>query len=585
MEVSGESPDDVGFMRAALALAKEARRAGEVPVGAVVVADGAIVGRGFNAPISRHDPTAHAEIAALRDAARRSATTACPVATCTSRSSRARCAPARSCTRASARLVFGARRPEDRAPAAAWSTCFAEPRLNHHATVTRRRARRTSAAHCSPRSSPATARVPRVRTMPSIRISIPGQTLDAARRRGPDSCAATRSRPRGTVPASGAAATARRAAATSCAPRSAPDAAPNTVFVGRRPTGEIWSPELAAQHPGRDWILTRILWLSGCEPGFNRLGDVDTMRRYIYIHGSPDADADGRAGFDRLRADAQRRHRRAVRPRAGRHAGRDPRRRASVRPRTGAGRRPRRPATTTPRSVMRPVTSAAGVTSNAGLTTATPSGAQRSPRKPVTSAAARSSIGIDAAVGHVPVDRRERRGDVERDAVARGEHRQRVGADLVRDVAVGGDAVGADDDQIDLAALHQVPGHVVGDQRDRDRFLHHLPGGEPRALQERPRLVGDHGDALACIAGRAHDAQRRAVTGRRERAGVAVGHDARPVAHQRGAVAADGMVHLEILAMDRDRFGDAGAREMRSGGCVADRRRRRGACGRAPRTG
>jgi hypothetical protein len=61
-----------------------------------------------------------------------------------------------------------------------------------------------------------------------------------------------------------------------------------TVFVGRRPTGEQWSPELAAAHPKRDWILTRILWLSGCEPGFNRLGPVDTMRRYIYIHGSPD---------------------------------------------------------------------------------------------------------------------------------------------------------------------------------------------------------------------------------------------------------------------------------------------------------
>lgn len=63
----------------------------------------------------------------------------------------------------------------------------------------------------------------------------------------------------------------------------------DTVFVRRRPTGEIWSPELAAAHPGRDWILTRILWLSGCEPGFNRLGEVDTMRRYIYLHGSPDA--------------------------------------------------------------------------------------------------------------------------------------------------------------------------------------------------------------------------------------------------------------------------------------------------------
>jgi L,D-transpeptidase YbiS len=73
-------------------------------------------------------------------------------------------------------------------------------------------------------------------------------------------------------------------------------AAPNAVFVGRRPTGEVWSAELAAQHPGRDWILTRILWLSGCEPGYNRLGEVDTMRRYIYIHGSPDPVAMGTPG-------------------------------------------------------------------------------------------------------------------------------------------------------------------------------------------------------------------------------------------------------------------------------------------------
>ena len=65
------------------------------------------------------------------------------------------------------------------------------------------------------------------------------------------------------------------------------------VFVGRRPTGEIWTPELAAAHPGRDWILTRILWLSGTEPGFNRLGEVDSMRRYIYIHGTPDTEPMG----------------------------------------------------------------------------------------------------------------------------------------------------------------------------------------------------------------------------------------------------------------------------------------------------
>ena len=70
----------------------------------------------------------------------------------------------------------------------------------------------------------------------------------------------------------------------------------DTVFVRRRPTGEIYTPELGAQHPQRDWILTRILWLSGCEVGYNRLGQVDTMRRYIYIHGSPDQVPMGRPG-------------------------------------------------------------------------------------------------------------------------------------------------------------------------------------------------------------------------------------------------------------------------------------------------
>ncbi len=70
----------------------------------------------------------------------------------------------------------------------------------------------------------------------------------------------------------------------------------NTVFIGRRPTGEIYSPNLGKKFQGRDWILTRILWLSGCEPGFNRLGTVDTMRRYIYIHGSPDNTDIGKPG-------------------------------------------------------------------------------------------------------------------------------------------------------------------------------------------------------------------------------------------------------------------------------------------------
>lgn len=64
-------------------------------------------------------------------------------------------------------------------------------------------------------------------------------------------------------------------------------AQPGTLFTRRRPTGEIWSPELHAKFPGRDWILTRILWLSGTERGRNRLGCVDTFRRYIYLHGTP----------------------------------------------------------------------------------------------------------------------------------------------------------------------------------------------------------------------------------------------------------------------------------------------------------
>jgi len=78
----------------------------------------------------------------------------------------------------------------------------------------------------------------------------------------------------------------------------------NTVFIARRPTGEIYTPELGDQFPGRDWILTRILWLSGCEIGKNRLGNVDTMRRFVYIHGTSDTtemDKCGSRGCIRMR--------------------------------------------------------------------------------------------------------------------------------------------------------------------------------------------------------------------------------------------------------------------------------------------
>lgn len=74
------------------------------------------------------------------------------------------------------------------------------------------------------------------------------------------------------------------------------DAPANAVFRGRRPTGELYEQGMREKFPNRDWILTRIMWLSGLEVGKNRLGDVDTMRRYVYIHGTPDDVVMGKPG-------------------------------------------------------------------------------------------------------------------------------------------------------------------------------------------------------------------------------------------------------------------------------------------------
>ncbi len=126
---------DADFMRQALMLAREAEAAGEVPVGAVVVKDGEIVGRGFNAPISRSDPSAHAEMMALRDAAQRLGNyrlvgcelyvTLEPCMMCAGAIMHARVA----------RVVYGARDPKTGACGSVLDA-FAELRLNHHAAVT-----------------------------------------------------------------------------------------------------------------------------------------------------------------------------------------------------------------------------------------------------------------------------------------------------------------------------------------------------------------------------------------------------------------------------------------------------------------
>ena len=134
-EVALRAATDQGFMREALAIARAAAQRGEVPVGAVIVRDGTVIGRGGNSPIAHNDPTAHAEIAALRDAGRALGNYRLPGCTIyVTLEPCAMCAGAIQHARL-ARLVFAAADPKTGACGSVVDL-FAEPRLNHHASVT-----------------------------------------------------------------------------------------------------------------------------------------------------------------------------------------------------------------------------------------------------------------------------------------------------------------------------------------------------------------------------------------------------------------------------------------------------------------
>jgi tRNA(adenine34) deaminase len=127
--------DDERFMREALARAQEARRRGEVPVGAVVVLDGEVIGAGFNQPIAAHDPTAHAELVALREAAQRLANYRLTGATVY-----VTIEPCQMCVGAMvharvARVVYGAREPKAGAIESAMRA-HEHPSLNHRMLAT-----------------------------------------------------------------------------------------------------------------------------------------------------------------------------------------------------------------------------------------------------------------------------------------------------------------------------------------------------------------------------------------------------------------------------------------------------------------
>jgi hypothetical protein len=158
------------------------------------------------------------------------------------------------------------------------------------------------------------------------------------------------------------------------------------------------------------------------------------------------------------------------------------------------------------------------------------------------------------AVRRRDVDRRHGRRDVKRDVVLPREHGDRVGADLVRDISVRGDPIGAHDGEIDLAIAHERSGHAFGDDGGLDALAHELPGRQPCALQERARLVGEDRNPFSVLDRRAKHAKRGAIPRGGERAGVAVRQDTGAVRHDCRAVLAHGPAVRDVLVVNPPRL-------------------------------
>ena len=153
------------------------------------------------------------------------------------------------------------------------------------------------------------------------------------------------------------------------------------------------------------------------------------------------------------------------------------------------------------------------------------------------------------------VDGGPRRGDIERDAVLLRQHGHGISADLVGGVAVGGNAIGADDHQVNVARAHDRAGHVVGDHGGVDAVLHQFPRRQARALQEGPGFIGEHAHLAAGCNRAADHAEGGAVAGGSQRSGVAVRQDAGLRRHHRRAMRTDRPATRDIVIVNSVSFG------------------------------